>query len=167
MDGGADNEKLFECMRVSLTEVKLRMMEWLGDENEIKVCTSGGVSVLRVEELGVLQCPGGLVGAFFERKCMFSQQYCFQLYRHLIICSYCFILMLIQYINEEYVIYITLVCIREWIPGLNSLNWFCFWALLNNPKPLPQPDKYSQVLQVFYILDLNGLLSEQWASCSK
>lgn len=30
------------------------MIEWVGAENEIRFCTSGGVSALRIENLSVL-----------------------------------------------------------------------------------------------------------------
>lgn len=54
MDGGGDNEKWYECKRMSMTEVELWMIEWVGAENEIRFCTSGGVSALRIENLSVL-----------------------------------------------------------------------------------------------------------------
>lgn len=54
MDDGGDNEKWYEWERMSMTEVELWMIEWVGGENEIRFRTSGGVSALEMENLSVL-----------------------------------------------------------------------------------------------------------------
>ena len=53
MDDGGDNEKWYEWVRTSMTEVELWMIDWAGGENEIRFCTSGGVSALAMENLSV------------------------------------------------------------------------------------------------------------------